>query len=265
MAACGTGAADGDASDWISERLLGRGVRTDGVCVCVRPKEAGYTDGQNVAIEYRWAAGDYDKLPDMAVGSGSAAGIGDRCNITPANLAAKAATATMPVVFTTSSDPVTIGLVASLNRPGGNVTGVTQLNVEVGPKRLELAHELIPGAGTVALLVNPTNPQAKAVTETVQAAARRARAASQNPECKLRRRIGSRLRWTSRHWPPAYSRSAPMRSSTAGQRSSRNLAVRYAVPAIYQYDEFAGNGGLMSYGGVSRTRIASRASTLDEF
>jgi len=120
-------------------------------------KEAGYIDGQNMAIEYRWANGQYDRLAALADDL-----VRQRVSIivanTPANLVAKAATSTIPIVFTTGGDPVKLGLVASLNRPGGNVTGVTQLAAEVAPKRLEFLHQLIPGATSFALLVNPTDP-----------------------------------------------------------------------------------------------------------
>ena len=134
-------------------------------------KETGYVEGQNVAIEFRWADGQYDRVPAMAaelVRRQVAVIVAN----TPGNLAAKAATTMIPIVFTTSSDPVQIGLVASLSRPGGNVTGVTELGVEVMPKRLELAHELVPTAPIIAVLVNPTNPSTETQLKDMQAAAR---------------------------------------------------------------------------------------------
>ena len=135
--------------------------------------ESGYVDGQNVAIEYRWAEGDADRLPGL-----TAELVRRRVSVivattTQAALAAKGTTTTIPIVFETASDPIRLGLVASLNRPGGNVTGVTQTNVEVAPKRLELLHELVPTASVMALLVNPANPTlAEANTKELQAAAR---------------------------------------------------------------------------------------------
>jgi len=134
---------------------------------------SGYIEGRNVAIEFRWAEGHYDRLPAMAADL-----VRRRVNVivTPESVvtarAAKAATATIPIVFGIGADPVQLGLVASLNRPGGNLTGTTRLSSELEPKRLQLLHELVPAARTFALLVNPGNPGADALTKAVQAAAR---------------------------------------------------------------------------------------------
>ena len=152
------------------------GGSPDGFAYLVRAfrqglSETGYVEGQNVAIEFRWADGQYHRLPNLL------ADLVDRqvsviaATTTPGVLAAKAASKTVPIVFATDGDPVQLGLVASLSQPGGNVTGVTQLNVEVAPKRVELAHDLIPSARSVGLLVNPTNPLAEAVVKDSQAAA----------------------------------------------------------------------------------------------
>jgi putative ABC transport system substrate-binding protein len=134
-------------------------------------KESGYVEGQNVTIEYRWAEGQYDRLPSLAAELVQRKVTVIAATSSPAALAAKAATSTVPIVFTTGGDPIKMGLVASLARPGGNVTGSTQLSVEVGPKRLELARELFPGATTVALLVYPSNPLTATVSKDLQAVA----------------------------------------------------------------------------------------------
>jgi len=134
-------------------------------------KESGYIDGQNVRIEYRWAEGHYERLPQMLTDLVRRQVTVLAATSTPAALAAKAATTTIPIVFTTDGDPVQLGLVPSLSRPGGNVTGAAQLNFQVVSKRLELLHELMPSAKVFAVLVNPTNPSAEALSRLAQATA----------------------------------------------------------------------------------------------
>src|SRR5262249_14310517 len=125
--------------------------------------EAGYVDGRNVVVEFHWAEGRIDRLPTMMADLVHRQVAVIAATSTEVAIAAKAAVTTIPVVFETASDPLRLGLVAHLNRPGGNVTGVTSVNVEISPKRLELLHELVPTASIMALLVNPANPR---VTET---------------------------------------------------------------------------------------------------
>ena len=134
---------------------------------------AGYTEGRNVRIEGRWAEGQYDRLPALAADLTQHGVAAIAAFTTPAAKAAKAATATIPIVFTTISDPVQMGFVASLNRPGGNMTGVSVLAVEVGPKLLELLHAAVPSAKAIGLLINPRNPNADAQSKNLQTAAQR--------------------------------------------------------------------------------------------
>ena len=213
-------------------------------------KEAGFVEGQNVAIEYRWAQGQNERLPILAadlvqrqVSVIAAPGS------TPAALAAQRASATIPIVIFTGGDPVALGLVASLNRPGGNVTGATSLGRELAAKRLGLLHELMPTATIMALLVNPTNT---ALTETttsdVQAAART---------------LGLQLHilhaGTERDFEKAFATLVQLRASalviaidsffTVRREKLAALALRHGVPAVYQYRDFAAAGGVMSYGG----------------
>jgi putative ABC transport system substrate-binding protein len=211
-------------------------------------KEVGFVDGQNVTIDYRWAEGRYDLLPKLVDDLIRRQVSVIAATSTPANLVAKKATNTIPIVFTTSSDPVQLGLVESLNRPGGNATGVTQLNVEVGPKRLELARELMPNATAVALLINPKNPQTEAVLKNMQAAAR-----------SLGLQLHVLQASSETEMETAFVSFASLKAGilTIGTDTLFNgrteqlasLAVRYAVPTIYQYNQFTRNGGLMSYGG----------------
>jgi putative ABC transport system substrate-binding protein len=211
--------------------------------------EADYAEGRNVAIEYRWARGQYDRLPSLAADLFQQKVTVIAATTAPAALAAKAATSTVPIVFTTGGDPIKLGLVASLNRPGGNLTGVTNWNVEVGPKRLELALELFPAATTFALLVNPANPVAATVSKDLQAVADtlgvrlRVLYASDEAGFKSAFATAAQLRAAAL----VIDSPDPLFVSHAAQLGA--IALRHSVPAIYQLREFAAAGGLMSYGG----------------
>jgi len=213
--------------------------------------EAGYVEGRNVAIEYRWAEGHYDRLPALAADLVQQKVTVIAATSTPAALAAKAATSTVPIVFTTGGDPIKLGLVASLSRPGGNVTGSTNLSVEVGPKRLELARELFLGATTFALLVNPASPLAATVSKDLQAVADTLGVrlhvlhASTEADFEAAFATAAQLRAAAL----VISTADPLFNSHAAQLGA--LALRHRVPAIYQYREFAAAGGLMSYGGYA--------------
>jgi len=210
-------------------------------------KEAGFVESQNVAVEYRWADGQYDRVPAMA-----AELVGRRVAVivanTPGNLAAKAATTTIPIVFTNASDPVQIGLVASLARPGGNVTGATQLGVELVPKQLELAHELVPTATVIAVLVNPSNPNAETVLRELQAAARILGVQLHVLHASAEREFDTVF--ASLGQPGAGALViGPDPLFVARSEQLAALALRHALPAISFIREFVAAGGLMSYGG----------------
>jgi putative ABC transport system substrate-binding protein len=211
--------------------------------------EAGYVEGRNVAIEYRWAEGQNDRLPALAADlvRRQVAVIAVPAS-TPGVLAAKAATTTIPIVFYIGLDPVELGLVASLAHPGGNITGVTGWNVMVGPKRLELLHEVIPSATSIALLVNPASPDlAKADSRDQQTAARS---------------LGLQLHVldasNERDFDTVFATLVQLRAGglVIGTDSLFNtqkeqlaaLTVRHGVPTIHQYREFVMAGGLMAYG-----------------
>jgi putative ABC transport system substrate-binding protein len=210
-------------------------------------KEAGFVDGQNLTIEDRWAEDHYDRLPAMvadlvrlrvAVIVATSAG---------AALAAKAATTTLPIVFETAADPVKLGLVGSLNRPGANLTGVTQLGEEEAPKRLELLHELLPTARVMALLVNPADPLAESQPRVSSVAAKS---------------LGLELHVinasTQRDFDAAFAKLIELRAGglsiggsslfTSHVEQLAALTVRHRIPAVYQRHEFATAGGLVSYG-----------------
>jgi putative ABC transport system substrate-binding protein len=210
--------------------------------------EAGLVEGQNFTIEYRWAEGHYDRLPALATELVDRRVAVIATSSLPASLAAKAATTIIPIVFETAANPVKVGLVASLNRPGGNITGVTQASDEVAPKRLELLHELLPRAGVLALLVNPTAPQlAEPQTREVLSAA-------QTFGIDLHVLNAS----TEQDFNGIFTKLTELRAGglliggdaffTSHAKQLAALTVQHAIPAIYQWREFAAAGGLMSYG-----------------
>jgi putative ABC transport system substrate-binding protein len=210
---------------------------------------AGYQEGQNVRIEYRWAEAYTGRLPELA-----ARLVDDHVAVlvtaggTAAALAAKAATASVPIVFGVAADPVDVGLVESLNRPGSNVTGVTSLNIEVAPKRLELLHELLPSVTTMGLLVNPAVPALAAPVSRISQAAAHS--------------LGLHLHVvhaSSDHdFDAAFEKLIQLHAGalvigpdnlfTAHSEQLAMLTVRHALPAVYEFRKFTAAGGLMSYG-----------------
>jgi putative ABC transport system substrate-binding protein len=211
-------------------------------------KQAGYVEGQNVAIEFRWADGHYDRLPAMAADLVRRQVSVIAATSTPANLIAKAATGTIPIVFTTAGDPVQLGLIASLSRPGGNVTGVTQLNVEVSPKRLELARELMPGVAIVALLVNPANPSAETISQSMQAVAQVIGLQLQVLQASSESELENAFANARKLGAGVLVIGADAFFNDKNQLLAE-LSLRHAMPAIFHYPEFTAAGGLMSYGG----------------
>jgi ABC-type uncharacterized transport system substrate-binding protein len=235
--------------------------------------QSGYVEGRDVAIEYRWADGQNDRLPLLAADLVARQVTVIAAPDTPAALAAKAATATIPIVFLTAGDPVQLGLVTSLARPGGNLTGVTSLHAEVGPKLMEMVHELVPRATVIGLLVNPNNPNlAEPTTKDLQAAAR-------NLGLEMHVLHAS----AEREFDAAFASSIQLRAGAlvigpdpffnAHSEQLGALAFRHAVPAICPYREFAATGGLASYGtnishlfrqlGIYTSRILKGAKPAD--
>jgi putative ABC transport system substrate-binding protein len=211
--------------------------------------DTGFVEGRNVMIEYQWAQGQYDRLPALAADlvRRRVAVIAATGGI-PSALAAKGATSTIPIVFVAGSDPIKFGIVTSLSRPDSNVTGLTAFTSELVPKRLELLHEVIKEAATIALLVNPTNAVSESVQKDVQEAARalglQLNVVHANAEPDLDKvfatlkqlRVGALVVGTDTFFDGQSERLAA-------------LALSHAMPTIYQTREFAAAGGLMSYGG----------------
>jgi putative ABC transport system substrate-binding protein len=211
--------------------------------------ELGFVEGRNVLVEFRWAEGQHNRLPDLArdlvarqvaviVAPGGA----------PAALAAKSVTTTVPIVFEMGADPVAIGLVSSLSQPEGNLTGISSLNVEVTPKRLEIIHELIPTAANIAVLVNPTSPTTESQLRSLEGPARafglnlHILRASTEPD------FGGVFEAISRLKPDGLVVASDTFFATHSERMAAH-AVRHKLPAIHQSRDFAFAGGLMSYGG----------------
>jgi len=212
-------------------------------------KEAGYVEGQSIVIEYRWAQNEIDRLPALAADLVSRRVAVIATTGTPSAFAARAATTTIPIVFEVGFDPVAVGLVASLSRPGGNLTGVTNLGVEVEAKQLELLHELVPTATTIALLVNPTNRTlADMLSRDMQPAADKLGLKLQVLNASTDRDFDTVFTTLARHRPGALLIGADIFFISRSQQLAA-LAVRYAIPASFYFREFVVAGGLMSYGG----------------
>jgi len=210
--------------------------------------EQGYVEGRNFSFEFRWAEGRNDRLPALAADLVRRQVAVLVAGGTPPALAAKAATSTIPILFDTGGDPIDLGLVSSLNRPGGNLTGTTSLNVEIGAKRLEVLHELVPTARVIALLVNPANPNGDALTREAQKAAR-----------SLGLQLHVLNASTDRDFDPAFATLTHVQAGglviatdelfLAHGEQLGALVLRHRLPAIFAYHEFAAAGGLVSYGG----------------
>jgi putative ABC transport system substrate-binding protein len=212
--------------------------------------EMGFVEGQNVIVEYHWAEGHYERLPELAADLVSRRVTVIAATSTPAALAAKKATSTIPIVFTTASDPVNLGLVASLSRPGGNATGTTQLNLEVGPKRVELLHQLLPKATTVALLVNPANPavaevQRRSAQEAARTLGLKLEIVQASTEAEIEKAVASVSKLGASGL--VIGSGEPFFLSEITQLAA--VSLRHAVPTVANGREFAAAGGLLGYGG----------------
>ncbi|HEV2552101.1 MAG TPA: ABC transporter substrate-binding protein [Stellaceae bacterium] len=234
--------------------------------------ESGYVEGQNVLVEYRWAESRYERLPELAADLVRQKVAVIVAATTPAAVVAKAATKSIPIIFEIAGDPVALGLVGSLNRPEGNITGVTQLSSVSVPKRVGLLHEMLPAAKTIGLLLNPNDPKAEAQSREVEAPAR---ALGLRLEVVKATAIGE--------FEAAFALLAERRADalivgssellSRGRAQLAELAARHAIPTIYQYRDYVEAGGLISYGaslatsyrqvGVYAGRILKGAKPVD--
>jgi putative ABC transport system substrate-binding protein len=212
-------------------------------------KEVGYVEGQNVALEYRWAEGQYDRLPGLAADLVRRRVAVIIASTNAGALVAKQATTTIPIVFNVGEDPVKIGLVKSLNRPGGNMTGVTQFSSGLTAKRLGLLHEMVPTATTMAVLVNPKSVNAQPQLDDAQEASARLGVRLAVLTATAESEFESAFATLARQQAGALLVSAePL--FFGRQQLLILLAARHGVPAIYEWREFAAAGGLMSYGTI---------------
>jgi len=209
--------------------------------------DAGFTEGHNVVIEYHWAEGQYDRLPAMAADLVRREVSVMVAITTPAAIAAKAATITIPIIFEMGTDPVEVRLIASLNHPGGNLTGVSLLNVELAAKRLELLHEVAP-TPTVAAIINPTNRNAEIISRDLREAAHTLGVQLHVLHATTERDLDTVLGTMAELRVGGLVIGSDPFFNTQSQRLA-SLLLRGGFPAIYQYREFAAAGGLMSYGG----------------
>jgi putative tryptophan/tyrosine transport system substrate-binding protein len=210
--------------------------------------ETGHVEGRNVAIDYRSAEGKYDRLPALALDLARREVSVIVATGTPTGLPAKAATTTIPIVFVTGSDPIEQGLVTNLNRPTRNLTGATTLAVELGRKRMELLHELVPTARLIGVLINPTGPNLKAVLQDMHAAARTVGLPIHVTHASTERDLDAVFASLAQQRVSALAIGTDTFFNSQSGRLGA-LTVRYALPAIYQYREFVAAGGLMSYAG----------------
>jgi putative tryptophan/tyrosine transport system substrate-binding protein len=210
--------------------------------------ETGFVEGRDVLIEYRWAEGHYERLPALLADLIQKKVSVIAATSTPAALAAQAATTTIPIVFTTSGDPVRFGLVSSLRKPNANLTGATNLNVEVAQKRLELMHEVLPTATKIALLVNPPDPLTQPISQETSAAADALGLKLQIVRAGSERDLANVFESLPQMKAEALVIVSDAFFSSRSEELAQ-LALRHRVPAIYEYPQFTAAGGLVSYGG----------------